>query len=478
MLKIRFVFLFILFSVLNTSFAQDQTVGLFTNDSRSFNGYTLFDPMRTETAFLIDNCGNTVNTWTSTLRPNLATYLLEDGSLLRACRITTAGGRLEKLDWDGNVIWSYEFDSQFFDMHHDIEPLPNGNILIISHDIYTPEEAILEGRDSTLLETELQSEKIVEIQPVGTDTINIVWEWKAWDHLIQDYDPLMNNYGVVADHPELFNINYYAALGAAAKTDWLHYNGIDYNPDLDQILLCSRNQSEIQVIDHSTTTAEAAGHTGGLYGKGGDILYRFGNPASYDRGTADDRLLFFQHDAQWAPQGYPDEGKMLVFNNQVSDTTSSVVILTPPMDSAGYYSNPGVSFYGPTVFDWVYESTEIMADNISGTQQLPNGNILICRGVEGNFFEVDKDGNLLWKYINPVGNIGPVSQGVVPAQSNVFKIRRYAPDFPGFDGIDLTPGAPVELDPWPSTCLVLEDTIAHFDLKVFLQGPFNGTYHG
>ncbi len=294
--------------------------------------------------YLIDNCGREVHSWTSSYNPALAVYLLENGELLRICRVTypALGGRLEKLDWDGQVVWSYEFPSDNYYLHHDIEPLPNGNILITSYDVHTTAEAIIEGRDPSLLDNELWSESIIEIEPVGSNAINIVWEWHAWDHLVQDFSFTSNNYGVVANHPELLNINYFVSLGANANVDWLHINSVDYNPDLDQIALSSRNISEVLIIDHSTTTAEASSHTGGIYGRGGDILYRFGNPEAYNRGGPDDRLLFFQHDAQWIPEGTRDENKLIVFNNKFTDVASAVHVFDPPIDSPGYYTNPQI----------------------------------------------------------------------------------------------------------------------------------------
>ncbi|GIR57077.1 MAG: hypothetical protein CM15mP64_4890 [Candidatus Neomarinimicrobiota bacterium] len=35
--------------------------------------------------------------------------------------------------------------------------------------------------------------------------------------------------------------------------DWKHLNSIDYNEDLDQIIISSRHHDEIYIIDHSTT---------------------------------------------------------------------------------------------------------------------------------------------------------------------------------------------------------------------------------
>ena len=110
----------------------------------------MFNPIRRNVTYLIDNCGREVHSWTSSYNPALAVYLLENGELLRICRVTypALGGRLEKLNWDGQVVWSYEFPSDNYYLHHDIEPMPNGNILITSYDVHTPAEAIVEGKRS------------------------------------------------------------------------------------------------------------------------------------------------------------------------------------------------------------------------------------------------------------------------------------------------------------------------------------------
>ena len=62
-----------------------------------------------------------------------------------------------------------------------------------------------------------------------------------------------------------------------------------------QIMLSVFEFSELWVIDHSTKTAEAAIHEGGRSGKGGDLLYRWGNPRAYRAGTVKDQKLFGQH---------------------------------------------------------------------------------------------------------------------------------------------------------------------------------------
>ena len=71
------------------------------------------------------------------------------------------------------------------------------------------------------------------------------------------------------------HVNYNLELNSTA--DFLHFNSIDFNPQLNQILLSVRNFNEIWIIDHNTSSLQAKSHKGGKCGKGGDLIYRWGN---------------------------------------------------------------------------------------------------------------------------------------------------------------------------------------------------------
>jgi hypothetical protein len=306
--------------------------------------------------------------------------------------------------------------------------LPNGHILMVGWEYKTAEEAIVAGRNpDTLPVGELWPDHVIEVERTGTSQGTIIWEWHVWDHLIQDFNPTKQNYGIVEQHPELVDINYGDIVGKE-RADWNHINSIDYNEQFDQILLSARHQHEIWVIDHSTTTEEAAGHTGGRSGKGGDLLYRYGNPEIYRAGNISDRQLFGQHDAQWIVGGCPGEGHILIFNNgqgRPDGQYSSVDELIPPVDENGsYYLEPG-SAYGPQKPVWSYIADnpfDFFAGYLCSAQRLPNGNTLICDGDHGVFFEVTSEKKTVWMYHNTIPT---------PLTNQVFKILCYAPNYPG-----------------------------------------------
>ncbi len=394
-----------------------------------FNGYTLFSPISSTTTYLIDIDGQVVHTWPSTHTTGSCVYLLEDGSILRPYYeenpifAGTFGGILQRIAWDGTVVWEYDYSTPTHMQHHDVEVLPNGNILMIAYQNKTYAEAIAAGRDPALMNgNHLLPESIIEVEPVGTHNGNIVWEWHLWDHLVQDFDSLKPNYGVVADHPELMDLNFVLN----AHPDWIHANSVDYNEEFDQILISANNISEIFIIDHSTTTEEAAGHTGGNSGKGGDILYRWGNPQAYDAGDLSDKRFFYQHDARWIKEGEPGTGNILVFNNGLGrpgGSYSSVEEIVPPVDGSGNYSLVPGSAYGPSDPVWIYSDPDnFMSGFMAGAQRQPNGNTLICEAGSGTLFEVTMTGDTVWTYLNPYPDT---------VYNIVFKVDRYAPDYPG-----------------------------------------------
>lgn len=371
------------------SFAYSQQYGL----------YTLYAVKDGTTANLVDTSSNIYHTWTfsSSKRTVYSTYLDDDKNLWRTYKPTGNSGftgpihgGIQKLDWDGNTLWDFTYYSNgVYTPHHDICPMPNGNILLICYEYKSSTEATAAGSTGG---TYIYSEKIVEMQQTGTNSYSIVWEWSLWDHMCQDVSAGTNYVSNTDDHPELMNINY---SGGGDSHDKYHMNGIDYNEDLDQIVVSMHNMDAVFVIDHSTTTSEAASHLGGNSGMGGDFLYRWGNPASY--GASGTTQFDVIHDAHWISSdnpNYPDY--LAAFNNEGgSGTNSAVTIWLPPYNGYNYTMTPGVQT--PTSEDYQYNASW-GTSNEGNSEQLPNGNMLLCRTMGSTIYEINSSGSTIWTY--------------------------------------------------------------------------------
>ena len=473
-----------------TLLCQVNTLGTISLTEEAYDGYTLFSSHKN--TFLINNCGQVINQWSSDYLPGHSVYILPNGNLIRAGRKDTStitfggvGGIVEMFDWDGNLVWEFIYSNDEQRLHHDIYPMPNGNILVLAATVMSNEETLQAGRNPNLVSGAgiLYNEQILEIKPIGTNDYSIEWEWNFKDHLIQDYDDTKNNYGVIDEHPEKLDINF--LNDRIPAENWLHVNSIQYDETLDQIVISSRNLSELYIIDHSTTTEEATGETGGTYGKGGDFLYRWGNSAAYGQGNEDDRTLFGQHFPHIIKPGLKDEGKIILFNNGTDrePVFSEVMILSAPTTSPGIYSYDPDSSYGPQTAEFTYSSNEdndFTSGILSGAIRLPNENLLICDGNSGRLFEINSTNDIVWNYIIPMNNTtGEISsQGdVLESGNSTFRGIKYSTDYEGFTGKDVTPGDPIESNFNLNTCLSLSTDNLLNDKIIIYPNPVVDLIH-
>jgi hypothetical protein len=482
--------------------AADEPRGLLVHEAGAFPGYTLIQPLNSRAVHLVDMQGEVVHRWDTEHRPGAALYMLENGNLLHCGHREGVprfhgggiGGVLQEIDWDGNVVWEFELASGESVMHHDVSPMPNGNILVIAWEARKPAEAVARGRDEEhALEEGFWPDVVHEVRPVQPEGGEIVWTWRAWDHLVQDRDPAGPGHGRLAEHPGRIDINAdhryrhqeeteeerrereelerlmretgymggdapddpgadtgadtgaagtadAAAAGPKESGDFLHTNSVEYHPELDLIVLSTPHLSELWVIDHSTTTEQAAGSTGGRWGRGGELLWRWGNPRNFGHGGEADQRLWYQHDPTWLPGDAATDGlRLLVFNNggrRPGDDYSSVEELVLPFDpERGFVREEGRP-WGPGAPAWTYaDPGDFHSAFISGAQRLPNGNTLICSGAPGRVFEVTPDGRIVWDYRNPLGGeLEPSPQGGRAPPRALFRATRVPADHPGLTG--------------------------------------------
>ncbi len=452
-------------------------------------GYIMFTPSNSASVYLLNRNGEVVHEWKGNYGTH-SPYLNNDGSITLMASdpdfpVFAGGGeagRLQKISWESKILWDFEYATEVYHAHHDIAVMPNGNVLAIAWEAKSVDEVLKAGRNPEQIpKAGLWPDKIVEIKQVDKTHGKVVWEWHFWDHLIQDHDSSKDNFGDVGAHPELLDINKGRKLPEpisqdsmdvlrASNTafvwrnqtadnrgsDFYHVNAINYNPELDQIVFSSPVLDEIFIIDHSTTSEESASHSGGNMGKGGDLLYRWGNPQNYRQGDSTNQQSFGQHDVRWIEKGKPGAGNITFFNNDIpfipdSLDYSSVYELKPIKDKDGNYLIMENNRFSPSEPKWTYiakDTLSFYSGFISGAQRMQNGNTFINEGAKGRFFEVTPDGEIVWEYLNQFrGNIHePNGNPANPMPMTYMQFRsNFIPaDHPGLKDKELIP-----LDPQP-----------------------------
>ncbi|MBN1982810.1 MAG: T9SS type A sorting domain-containing protein [Chitinivibrionales bacterium] len=191
----------LLFSIIgfSTMMLSNQVCGA----SNGYQGYIFC--ASGATAYLLDPKGAQVHTWKAASSAAAVAYLLTDGSALfpikTTCKVQGPGaypsGRLQKIDWNGKVVWDATVCDETFTPGYDLDPMPNGNVL-------------MPGRSNT------GALKLVEFQQSSATAATIVWQY------------------VIPD-----------SLGSGG-----YINSLSYNPDLDYILVDINIKKKLVVIDH------------------------------------------------------------------------------------------------------------------------------------------------------------------------------------------------------------------------------------
>ena len=466
------------------------------------------DNLPITSVYLMNMMGEVVHVWENVKG---TPQLLPDGNLF-------AQGMI--MDWDGNVLWEYNpgRDSNRPELipSHDARRIWNKKLkqwtMICHTDCpITQAQAVAAGADPSVNYGASPSRLT---RYAGTIEVNmnkeIIWEWRFIDHTCQSKNPAWPNY--VSDvklAPGKLDVNWKTDAQqpdgvAGLAGSWVYTNSIDYNEDLDHIMMNGKHWGQFFVVDHGKTfvsTTDWAANRAAAKGPDGDIIYRFGNPSSYNRGRAPgfktdgDQQAYGQHNIQWIrpyhwerphlatdrwpdPQGYiksgvalPGAGHMLVFDNACWSPTGSfsrVMEINPYLDAQGvdtgkYVDPPDAGYKLTNVSNafrrniskqivWSYMSNlagAFYSRYISGMQRLPNGNTSINSGEAGHMFEVTPSGEVVWEYIWP-GLPGPNAipvmwdrHAVNPAGGlslyYMFRHNRYGSDYPGLAGKDLTP---------------------------------------
>jgi arylsulfotransferase ASST len=357
-----------------TSAAVDQNpirrrgVGLRALDAdRACPGLTLFAPLGGRDVYLIDLKGTVVHQWTTPYRPGLYGYLTPRGTLLYNGQIRN-DTFLGKAPYMGGAVLELDRNGRVLwelrnpEHHHDARLLQNGNVLLLCATELPDDLAarVVGGRRGT----EVGGRKMWGDYLVEMTTGGrVVWRWNAWDH----FDPVKDPITALQDE----------------RTEWMHGNAVVEQPD-GNLLVSFRNISTVVRIDRRT----------------GSISWKLGAPP-----------LSGQH----APELLPN-GNILLFDNgphRLDETYpfSRAIEVNPTTNEIVWkYQEPRTfNFYSP---------------RISNAQRLPNGNTLINEGVFGRFFEVTREGDVVWEYVNP--HFGPDSSPPKEQQNGVFRVYRYA----------------------------------------------------
>ena len=352
---------------------------------RSTKGYTLLTPQGGDSTYLIDMDGRIVHRWRLTdVRPAYG-RLLENGNLLISVRPLDLGPPPDRDEFRKNPP-PFERRVQFIGGHFgELRELDwDGNMVwqyvnnALHHDYVRLENG------NTLFP------EFVEVPEEFHKGVRSGSPNRRGDKL----PPLISDdlVEVDADGNEVRRIHIWKLLDPKkdpiepmqGRWEWTHTNGIDVN-DAGDIVFSARQCSRVGIID----------------GKSEELRWKYTETA-------------LQHNPTWVGK----DGHVQIFDNGRGG--SRIIEVNPEKDEIvwSFSGQPGPQFF---------------SGHISGAQRLPNNSVVVCEGSSGRLFEVTRNGDVVWEWINPFSNINPRGGTSV----SMYRAHRYLPDYPGLGDWEL-----------------------------------------
>ncbi|MDO7927651.1 aryl-sulfate sulfotransferase [Pseudomonas sp. KFB-139] len=370
--------------------------------AKAYNQYVVFSGADKQT-HLIDMNGNEVKRWphkgfpSAIIDPQLVggergRVLLQlsekDPGKLGAAGNGLSNQSIGELDWNGQVVWQWgdKAPGGAAQQHHDQRRLSNGNTLVLANKVH---------KVAGFKVPQVIDDVIYEVSPAG----EVKWQWLASEHL-KEFGFTAEQLKLVhaTDNPDYLHINNLSVVG---PNKWFDAGDKRFHPD--NLVVDSRNANFIAIIDKAS----------------GKVVWHLGpNLPAIDRKTAlqvprpVDQFVG-QHDAHIIAAGLPGAGNVLVFDNQ---------------GSAGYPSAPLGLNSGSRVLEidpitrqvvWQYTAANsrqpgwaFYSSFISSARRLPNGNTLIDEGMNGRFFQVTREGEIVWEYVSPYNGKAPSGDAI------------------------------------------------------------------
>ncbi|MFJ4142416.1 aryl-sulfate sulfotransferase [Pseudomonas sp. NPDC089734] len=370
--------------------------------ARAYNQYVIFSGADKQT-HLIDMNGNEVKRWPYKGFPSAIIDPQRVGgergrvflqlSEKAPGKLGSAGNGLSnqsvgELDWNGQVVWQWgdKAPGGAAQQHHDLRRLSNGNTLVLANQVH---------KVAGFKVPEVIDDVIYEVSPSG----EVKWKWLASEHL-KEFGFSTEQLKLVhaSENPDYLHLNNLSPVG---PNKWFDAGDKRFHPD--NLLVDSRNANFIAIIDKTS----------------GKVVWRLGpnlpviNPRTAQQVPRPVDQFVGQHDAHIIPAGLPGAGNLLVFDNQGSAGYPSVPL--------GLISGSRILEIDPVTRQVVWQYTAASSRQpgwafyssfISSARRLPNGNTLIDEGMNGRFFQVTHQGEIVWEYVSPYTGKAPSGDAV------------------------------------------------------------------